>query len=153
MFAPPWCWMVVFWQWSRPGFSGGVGLLSFIIWFLLSVFYWSLFQASWLRCTMARGGGELRSVCRWKGGPGFFQGMCFPGIAPYRSETSGRHGFDWIVGGGSDFVSRPAWSCLLRAIPCVWGIVVFCLVSIRLDLVFCLLDILNGAVHLVPFAA
>ena len=83
-----------------------------------------------------------------KGGPGFTQGMCFPGIAPYRSEACERQFTNWFVGGGSGPLPRFVRASLLCAFPCIGGPFCFCLV-----LICCLLVFPNGAVHLVPYVA
>ena len=83
-----------------------------------------------------------------KGGPGFSQGMCFPGIAPYRSEACERQITNWFVGGGNGPLLRIVGASFLRAIPYSEGAVWFYLV-----LICCLSVIPNGAVHLVPYAA
>ena len=83
-----------------------------------------------------------------KGGPGFSQGMCFPGIAPYRSEACGRQFSHWLVGGDSGPLLRVDRAFSLRAIPYTEGFFCCCLV-----LICCLSVIPYGAVHLVPYAA
>ena len=50
-----------------------------------------------------------------KGGPGFSQGMCFSGIAPYRSEDCERHVTYWSIGGDSGPLLRFVRSAPLRA--------------------------------------
>ena len=90
----------------------------------------------------------LGVVVDGKGGPGCSQGMCFHGIAPYRSEACGRQFSIWLVGGDSGPLIRIVWASSLRAIPYTEGAVWFCLV-----LICCLAVIPNGAVHLVPYAA
>lgn len=51
-----------------------------------------------------------------KGGPGCSQGMCFRGIAPYRSEACGRQITNWFVGGSSGPLLRIVGASFLRAI-------------------------------------
>lgn len=113
------------WQW--PKFSGSVFLV------VGSCLPWSSFQASSLRCTMARTDGELRSVCRRKGGTRVFPKDVLPWHRPLPLRAPGVI-VVWLVKvSGNGPLPRFVWSALPRAVHCNGGCLVlscYCLVLI-----------------------
>ena len=99
---------------------------------------WSSFQASSLWCTMARRDGELRSVCRRKGGTRVFPKDVLPWHRPLPFRAPGVIVF-WlggVSGNGPQF--RFVWYAPLRAVYCNGGCLVlfcYCLVLISCILV------------------
>ena len=118
------------WQWQK--FAGSVFLVYG------SCLPWSSFQASSLRCTMARRVGELRSVCRRKGGTRVFPKDVLPWHRPLPFRAPGVIVF-WLVGvSGNGPLPRFVWSAPLRAVHCNGGCLVlfcYCLVLISCILV------------------